>query len=400
MKKPLTIIIISLLILAIILFVSLLLIIFKKDGKGILKIDEEESLQSCGDKQVLFTHSPVNLDEIISITPLGNLNPPGHTFPVKHMYINLKDITSSTDADEPNPIRTLYAPGDILIRRISSVEYLNKEESDFSINFSSCEEFFGYFHHIPSISDKLEQAFNQAEGECSEENIAGNRMKNCDKRLNIKLEAGEEIGTVGGRSFNFDIGTTDLRVEPSEAARYDVRFEDIGYVVCPLDYFSDDIKEALYSKLGDSNGIDKRTIEPICGTPHQDLSGTAQGVWYLQNSSNLDKEVDHIALVHDNIDPRIPVFSIGTSLEEFGIESNTYRFEPSNTGLVDRDFDDVKADGDIYCYDFNEGGGEDSFPVLLKLDSDKILKIGKGQGRSCGNGPWLFGEYATYEKLN
>jgi hypothetical protein len=316
------------------------------------------------------------------------------------MYINLKDITSSTDAEEATPVRTLYAPGDILIRRISSVEYLNKGESDFSINFSSCEEFFGYFHHIPSLSNKLEQAFNQAEGECSEENIAGNRMKNCDKRLNIKLEAGEEIGTVGGRSFNFDIGTIDLRVEPSEAARYDARFEDIGYVVCPLDYFSNDIKEALYSKLGDSNGIDKRTIEPICGTPHQDLSGTAQGVWYLQDSSNLDKEVDHIALVHDNIDPRIPVFSIGTSLEEFGIESNIYRFEPKSTGLVDRDFDDVKADGNIYCYDFNEGGGENSFSVLLKLDSDKILNIGKGQERSCGNGPWLFEEYVTYEKLN
>lgn len=367
----------------------------------VIKKDQGPQLPTCGTNQVLFTHSPVNLDEIASITPLGNLNPPGHTFPVKHMYINLKNIDSSTDAEEPTPIRTLYAPGNIVITQISLAEYLDKGESDYSIDFSPCEEFFAYFKHLASLSDKLEQAFNQGKGDCWEENPGGNRMRNCDKEVNIELEAGEVIGTVGGRTFNFDFGSSDMRVDPSEAARYDRRFEGIGYVVCPLDYFSKDIKEALYAKLGDhSSGGQKRTIEPVCGTPHQDLVGTAQGVWYLQGSSGLDKEDQHIALVHDNIDPRIPVFSIGTSLEKFGIESRTYEFEPKSTGFVDRDFADVKADGNIYCYEFNKGFGDDVFQVLLQMETDEKLKIGKGRSTWCGSGPWDFGEYVIFEKLD
>jgi len=372
----------------------------RKLSDGPDKSDGSGGIPSCEDRQVLFTRSPVNLDEITSITPLGNLNPPGHTFPVKHMYFNLKDIRTSADADEPTPDRILYAPGEIWITQISSTEYLDKNESDYSIDFSPCDEFHAYFIHVTSLSEKLDEVFTQSKDDCWEEDLGGERMRNCDKDVHISMQAGEEIGTVGGNKYNFDLGTSDMRVEPSEFARGDKRFEGIGYVVCPLDYFSDDIKEVLYNKLGDSSGKDKRTIEPICGTPHQDLLGTAQGVWYLKGSSNYNSEEDHIALVHDNIDPRIPVFSLGNSLETFGIQTGTYRFDPTDSGLVDRDFDDVTADGNIYCYELNTGRDEDNFiSILLQLENDETLKVGKGAATQCGKGPWEFGDYLTFEKL-
>ena len=381
--------------------IVILSFVVKKGKDFVVKNGDGPQLPSCGNNQVLFTHSPVDIEYITSITPLGNLNPPGHTFPVKHMYINLKNIDSPTDAEEETPIRTLYAPGDIWIQQISSTEYLDRGEYDYSIDFSPCAEFSAYFIHVTSLSEKLEEAFSNGEGDCWEEDPAGQRMRSCNRRVHIKLEAGEEIGTVGGDKFNFDLGASDMRVEPSKAARYDRRFEGIGYVICPLDYFSSDIKEALYAKLGDSSsGGQKRTIEPICGTPHQEFSGTAQGVWYLEDSTQLDREDQHIALVHDNIDPKIPVFSIGTSLEKFGIESRTYEFEPESTGLVDRDFADVKADGNIYCYEFNESSGDGVFQVLLQMVTDEELKIGKGRSTWCGSAPWGFEDYVMFEKLD
>src|SRR5262245_38095770 len=36
---------------------------------------------------LVFTQSPVDPSAISSITPLGNLNPPGHTLPTNHIYL-------------------------------------------------------------------------------------------------------------------------------------------------------------------------------------------------------------------------------------------------------------------------------------------------------------------------
>ena len=41
-----------------------------------------------------FTTYPVDFERIRSITPLGNLNPPGHTFPTDHMYFNIDPLYS------------------------------------------------------------------------------------------------------------------------------------------------------------------------------------------------------------------------------------------------------------------------------------------------------------------
>lgn len=55
----------------------------------------------------------------------------------------------------------------------------------------------------------------------------------------------------------------------------------------------------------------RRIIAPTCGTIMQDIAGTAQGRWFFDTSSGEDR---HLALVHDNVDPRVGVFSVGTSL--------------------------------------------------------------------------------------
>ncbi|MBN2029589.1 hypothetical protein JW824_05035 [bacterium] len=40
---------------------------------------------------ITFTHAPVDTSKIAQATPLGNLNPPGHTFLTDHIYFYLND---------------------------------------------------------------------------------------------------------------------------------------------------------------------------------------------------------------------------------------------------------------------------------------------------------------------
>jgi hypothetical protein len=79
-----------------------------------------------------FTEFPADMDKVSSIIPLGNLNPPGHTFPTGHMYF-FTDTMMFPDGFD------IFAPGVLYIESIFKVEYdppqVNISE-DFSIDFS------------------------------------------------------------------------------------------------------------------------------------------------------------------------------------------------------------------------------------------------------------------------
>src|SRR4051794_9892847 len=49
---------------------------------------------SCGSTKAIFTQSPVALADFFGWVPLGNMGPPGHTFPTDHQYIYVNDPSS------------------------------------------------------------------------------------------------------------------------------------------------------------------------------------------------------------------------------------------------------------------------------------------------------------------
>ena len=73
------------------------------------------------------------------------------------------------------------------------------------------------------------------------------------------------------------------------------------YAVCSVDYFSEEIKSDLETLLGHYD--EPRLVEPICGTVIQDIKGTVKGLWFVENTSSLYPEDQHLALVDDNFDP-------------------------------------------------------------------------------------------------
>lgn len=98
----------------------------------------------------------------------------------------------------------------------------------------------------------------------------------------------------------------------------------------------------------------------------QDVPGTAQGNWFLTETSSAFTETDEtIALVHDNVDPVIPVFSVSNTLP--GTPTAAYRFSPViGAGSVNRDFADV-VPGAVYCYE-NVIGLEDANAGIFLME--------------------------------
>lgn len=369
--------------------------------KGGLGLGTGSRIPECGETNEFFTHKPVNFEDIDSITPLGNLNPSGHTFPTDHLYLNIKE--GKTDIP-------VYAPGDLWVTDL----HLSKKyedggtTEDYSVNFKPCQEFSAYYIHINTLSEKLQEEFdkNYSDENCNEYTTGGTKFRMCFVEANVKLSAGELIGTTGYEGQrNFDLGANDLRIDTSFVAQYTKRAEWRGSMVntvCPLDYFTPDLKTKLYSIVGDTGGV-RRTIEPICGTVNQDEWGTAQGVWFLAGMPVEERggEDEHAALVHHNVDPTQGVFSIGTSMEKSGLSTGAFNFIPRDSGLVNRDFDQVKPDGNIYCYENGSGVefGNRTIMIIIKLLDEQTLRMEKLSSSSCGSGPWEFSSnYTDFER--
>ncbi|TSC96923.1 MAG: Uncharacterized protein CEN88_254 [Candidatus Berkelbacteria bacterium Licking1014_2] len=324
---------------------------------------------------------------------MGNLNPPGHTFPTDHIYFYL--------ANNIQP--PLYSPGDLTITEIGVGGNLTQGISDYSITLQNCSEFEVYFLHVTSISTKLSDEFTSPFEWDNTYTTGGNTYRNYGKSVNISVSGGEQIGTVGGNpgQSSFDMGAYDTRVTLNFANSGRWTIYNTIHTVCPIDYYSETLKSTLTAMFGDYDGSPKRTVEPVCGTVEQDVANTAQGAWFLKGTDNSwSGEDTHLALVHHNVNPNTPVFSVGNSLSASNLPKGVYEFSAQGSGLINRDFDDVTSDNNIYCYQMDgQGWVEGSITILVQLSTSTILKIERGADSACGSGPWSFtGSVSEFER--
>ncbi len=363
-------------------------------------LDSSSELPSCGTGNAFFSVSPVELSDFMDLVPLGNLAPSGHVFPTDHVYFFINRIDRSQW--ELGTIEVpVVSPGDVWVTEISSSG--SEGRTDYGIRFFPCDEVEAFFIHVSSLSERLEQSFSPPYDECREYSTGDANYQNCSKTINVKLSAGELIGTAGGDQFQnaLDLGIYDLRTDPHPYANPDRWGEQSLHVVCPLDYFTADVRDALRAKLDSPDGATSRTASPVCGEVEQDEPGTAQGVWFLTGTTSTYPEDPHVALAHDNFDPSTGVFSVGVSMAGSGLSSGLYYFDPASSGVVNRDFKDVTADGASYCYETRDRFGTEPLPfiILVQLTSPTTLRLERQDAASCGSGPWQFSSvYTDYER--
>lgn len=84
----------------------------------------------CADGPI-FTKIPLDPAKILSITPLGNLNPPDHTIPTDHIYL----VVKNNNEIHPKSATAVFSPSDITITRITH-QSTKKSGKAFSDDYS------------------------------------------------------------------------------------------------------------------------------------------------------------------------------------------------------------------------------------------------------------------------
>ncbi len=321
-----------------------------------------------------LTVPPFDTADVTGLVPLGNLNPPGHTFPSDHMYFYC--FTSQASLN-------IKSPGNVHIVRIGRTHYnagLAGDHYDYNISLGSDKSYLNW-GHVSNLSPRLLAAVNNfANAQCQPQYATGgSTYTQCFLTVSLMATPGEILGMANAKNgwAGMDFGAYIN-----------------GAGTNPLEYFDAKSRAAMEVKLGRYDGKIRRTIAPVCGEYEQDIIATAQGNW-IKQGGNRNPEDNNIALVKDNIEPNKQVLSVGNAVP--GLPTGTYYFDQQPTGFTNRNFAEVKPDGNIYCYTL----GLPNFPfpglsilpstsVIIRMDNGTTLSVEK-RNCDCNCGPYLFG---------
>lgn len=219
-----------------------------------------------------LTASPVAQSVINWITPLGNLNPPGHTVPTDHIYFYIADPNAG---QSPITLRTaFFAPGNGTVTFI-----IGGAGQESKVIFRQTSTFSYYVDHV----------------------ILDTAMP-----LGTTVTAGQRIG-VSGEAYAVDLGVINdsLTVPFLAPSRYNSESLNAD---APLKYFSEPLKSQLYARV-------QRLGSQLDGLINYDVAGRLSGNWYSTTNSSLA-----FSFVYDTYDPsRVLISSTGAPVGVYEI---------------------------------------------------------------------------------
>jgi hypothetical protein len=345
---------------------------------GPTQVDPLKRLASCGSAPVL-TVPLVPFDHISSIAPLGNVGPPGHTFPTDHIYVYMTTIAVISA-----PAASILASVAVSHRTGGGLAPVD----DYDLTFYPCADLQLQLGHVARLAAQLSAKVGALTESCGPTyQTGGFTYQQCGKQVDIDLVAGQAIGT---SAISLDVYARDRRValtyvNPTRLNDPTGTFGDV-HAACPIDYYVSSIADEWRSKLGPPGLI--RTTPPVCGEIMQDVPNSAAGRWFFPGSP-LSPEDPHLALIHNNVQPELALFSVGTSIPS--IPSAGYTFIPATSGRENLDFRYVTTVGEIECYSLFANRR-----VLLQLVSTSRLRIEGISPGPCGDPPtWAFSTAAV-----
>jgi len=350
---------------------------------------------ACADGP-LFTVLPIELSRFTAFRPLGFVTIPTHMFGAKH---------SNFVINQPGQTRSgvkVVFPSDAIVTQITSTK--SAKGTGYQLVFYPCEQFKSYFFHLGTLSEPLQHALNTGSPQCQDFHFGqGDDVTKCELKTEVKVKTGDVVGTNDG-SGGVDWGGVDYRVsaEYANPDRYDF---DYPHYVSPVAYLTPDLKTKMLDKLRSYDGSVLRTAEPRWGTIANDIKGTAQGNWFLGDKSFVNTQDFSIflALIHDYIDSTEPIIVMGTSVKN--LKNGVYSFEPQTNGTTNRDFKDIKPDGQLYCFDqFKKGHTVGKIPlseatgvIIMSMPDEKKLKVEYHPG-TCSEHHELTANATTFDR--
>ena len=118
--------------------------------------------------------------------------------------------------------------------------------------------------------------------------------------------------------------------------------------------------------------------------------------WKNRKDKNTPDDIRQFSFLHWNIDPAYA--EIGNAGEITGGVWNQLQFIANHTGTIDREPSEVKADGKVYCYNYDRAKEDQQIDgkILAELVDDRHLKL-EYQSGLCGANE-KFTQFYNYER--
>ncbi|MEM8770227.1 MAG: hypothetical protein AAGD92_01135 [Pseudomonadota bacterium] len=389
-------------------------------------------LPAANGKACAFAQPPLagpfaDIEDVLSISPLGGVTAPGETLPAPYIRINTKrgeTAFARRSTAALSPAKTDIVAIERIIERSPKGRAAN---TSWIVHFRPCESISFYYGRLDTISDDI---LSRAGGLRAFTELGG--PDHLAVETNIRVQKGEFIGQADG----FDIGLHDANAAPAQfeaperyaanpfprAAVFNAAPSLIDAISpktpqarCPIDYLPGALRESWSAKLGDSWGIRKARGENACRTAIADAPGAARGVWFTDAAHNAAaSRVSAVALSPDTIDPDRLIFALHGRLSSLTPEmialpplmdqekaeaTKDFLSFRKGDGRINPAFDNVR-DNQIYCFEglrTNFVGPQINGVILLQRKSaangPAILKMeARADARSCIDlaDPWAF----------
>lgn len=169
--------------------------------------------------------SPLATSTLVYATPLGSLNPPGHTLPTDHTYLYFVDPWNGHQQDNDCSKRPVYAAGSGVINFVLQTESLG----DTKVMVQMTKTFYYYYDHVlllPGIGQ------------------------------GTRVAAGDQIATTTGRCPSMDLGVLDSEAPVPSGWVNPARYGDSGMrPASPYKYMTEALRTLYYSRSRVLEGV-------------------------------------------------------------------------------------------------------------------------------------------------
>lgn len=270
-------------------------------GTETVAIGRDLQFASLGWEPVTYTTPPVAPESVSDVVPLGNLAPPGHTFPTDHHYLFIPETERPAE---------VVAPADGIITKVVVRELGDPPHPDYSIVIRHSNVHVTEFQHMSGLDPGLVQALG---------GLGDGGLELGENVVAHPIEAGAPLGTaVAPGSTALDWFTYDYTREPLFFVHPEYYGRSV-YTASFLEYASPAVQAAYEERL-------TRTKDPRYGRIDYDEPGTLAGNWFLETDPlQTNTREHHLAFVysvHDPDDLRVSVGGIIGTAGMYAVEGN------------------------------------------------------------------------------
>ncbi|MEL7486540.1 MAG: hypothetical protein AAGJ87_04885 [Pseudomonadota bacterium] len=305
-------------------------VLIARPDAGVVAVDKVAALKperaplaarACARGEPALAGAFAPIEDVLSVSPLGAVTAPGEPLPAPYIRINTRKGATVFERRETEALAPARADIVAVERRLVKAGDTRKES--WTVHFAACDTIAFYYDRL----DRLDPALMKRIGGLKQFREIGG-----PQHLAAETDVRVNLGAVIGYSDGFDVGLHDLGAAAATLARperyrsnpyaraavfdtppslHEAISTDHAKARCPLNYMTDDLKEAWTDKLGDAFGMRRARGENACRTQLIDLPDTAQGAWFTDASHNAATEkVSAIALAADTIDQSRLIFAL------------------------------------------------------------------------------------------